>query len=92
MMNTNAEQVAAKINGTIKHVRAGTKVGEKFKMMMRWAQVSAGTGKSIFEESRELVHLEGRWIKQLIKEMQKIRCKITIINGWIPTPHREHDK
>ena len=61
-------------------------------MMMRWAQISAGMGEPILKETRELVHLEGRWIAHLITEMQKIRCKIKIINGWIPEPHRERDR
>lgn len=61
-------------------------------VMLKWAQVFLGTNNPVLEEIRNVDHLEGRWIRTLIQEMQKIKCKIHLHKLWLVQPHRENDK
>lgn len=60
-------------------------------IMERWAQVCANTEIPIFEDTRKLLHLEGKWAKQLHKEMREIRCKLHMHNKWIPKIQRNNN-
>eukprot|EP00957_Ditylum_brightwellii_P029335 2217730-Ditylum_brightwellii.AAC.1 len=60
LTHLKAHQMSAKLCGTMKHIQAGTKTGNKCLSMVRWAQVSAGTGVPILEETGHLHYLEGK--------------------------------
>eukprot|EP00957_Ditylum_brightwellii_P208251 15356485-Ditylum_brightwellii.AAC.1 len=66
MTHITAAQMSAKINGTVKHVRAKTKTGDKFIAMTRQAQLSARTDTPIFEETRPIKYLEDKWMPRLL--------------------------
>ena len=87
-----AIQTAQKICGAVKHIRAQSKIGRKCIVMLRWAQVFLGMNVPVLEETRNVDHLEGRWIRTLLQDMQKIKCKIQLHNPWLAHPHRETDK
>eukprot|EP00957_Ditylum_brightwellii_P020765 1565621-Ditylum_brightwellii.AAC.1 len=89
--NVTAAQTGAKICNAIQHVRAGTKTGQKFLIMVRWAQLSASTGTPILEETRHLKYLEGKWHSTLLTDMQHIDCKIQLHDPRIPTLQYEND-
>eukprot|EP00957_Ditylum_brightwellii_P059397 4509901-Ditylum_brightwellii.AAC.1 len=63
--HVKAAQMGAKICNAIRHVRAGTKIGDKFLIMVRWAQLSAGTGTLILKETRYLKYLDVKWLGTL---------------------------
>eukprot|EP00957_Ditylum_brightwellii_P000532 41109-Ditylum_brightwellii.AAC.1 len=71
--------MSAEIAGTVKHVQAGIKIGDKFLAMTRWAQNSAGTGTPILEGTRNLKYLEEKWAWHLLKDMQGIGCTIQVV-------------
>eukprot|EP00957_Ditylum_brightwellii_P181635 13836253-Ditylum_brightwellii.AAC.1 len=56
--NYSATQLGCKVLSIIKHVRAETRVGKKFLIMIRWAQISAGIRTPILETHTLLPHLE----------------------------------
>lgn len=89
--NLRAAQTSVKIFGAVKHIRASTKTGHKFMIITRWAQVCTRTEMLIFKDNRELVHLEGKWAKQLHKEMREIKCKIVTTHKWIQEKYRENN-
>eukprot|EP00957_Ditylum_brightwellii_P153297 11666703-Ditylum_brightwellii.AAC.1 len=70
MAHITAAQLNSKISGAVKHVRAQTKTGQKILTMTQWAQLSAGTGVPILEEIHLLPYLEGKWLCQLLEDMQ----------------------
>eukprot|EP00957_Ditylum_brightwellii_P096616 7358705-Ditylum_brightwellii.AAC.1 len=43
MAHLQAYQLSAKITGAIKHIRAQTKIGQQCTILIRWAQIFAGT-------------------------------------------------
>ena len=87
-----AIQTAQKICGAVKHIRVQSKIGRKCIVMLRWAQVFLGMNVPVLEETRNVDHLEGRWIRTLLQDMQKIKCKIQLHSPWLVQPHRENDK
>eukprot|EP00957_Ditylum_brightwellii_P136756 10428269-Ditylum_brightwellii.AAC.1 len=78
--------------GILKHVRAATKVGHMFMLMLNWAQKSAGVQKPILEDMTNLLHLEGKWLNQLQQDMAMVECKIALPNAWKPEPLQEVDR
>eukprot|EP00957_Ditylum_brightwellii_P042736 3235827-Ditylum_brightwellii.AAC.1 len=68
--HVKAAHMSANICGVVKHVRTGTTTGQKFILMSRWVKLSAGIQVPIFEETRELKHLEGKWLFTLLKGMR----------------------
>eukprot|EP00957_Ditylum_brightwellii_P109584 8358025-Ditylum_brightwellii.AAC.1 len=52
--------------------------------MVRWAQLSAGTGTPSLEETRHLKYLEGKWLTTLLTDMQHIDYKIQLHYPRIP--------
>eukprot|EP00957_Ditylum_brightwellii_P094836 7222406-Ditylum_brightwellii.AAC.1 len=56
--NYSSTQLSCKVLSIIKHVGAVTKVGRKFLIMIRWAQISAGIGTPILEMHTLLPHLK----------------------------------
>eukprot|EP00957_Ditylum_brightwellii_P119238 9096296-Ditylum_brightwellii.AAC.1 len=87
LMHVSAAQLGAKVYRAIKYVWVQTKTGKKFIMMTQWAQISASTCTPILEETWHLSYLEGRWLKQLLLDMQSIQCKIHLVDPWMPVPH-----
>eukprot|EP00957_Ditylum_brightwellii_P013743 1036150-Ditylum_brightwellii.AAC.1 len=59
--------------------------------MTWWAQLSAGTGVPILEEIHPLPYLEGKWLHQLLEDMQQIKCQIKLCTPWLPLPHQQGD-
>lgn len=53
--------------------------------MINWDQLIVGT-KNILEETKDLIHMEVKWTKRLIKDMQMIECKIHLENMDPATP------
>eukprot|EP00957_Ditylum_brightwellii_P071821 5458789-Ditylum_brightwellii.AAC.1 len=78
--------------GILGHVRAATKVRHKFMLMLNWAQKSAGVQKPLLEDTTDLLHLEGKWLKQLQQDMTIVECKITLPNAWKPEPLQVGDR
>eukprot|EP00957_Ditylum_brightwellii_P163760 12467238-Ditylum_brightwellii.AAC.1 len=86
-----AAHLSGKICGTIKHVRAWTKTGQKNFVVTRWAQLSTGTSTPILEETRALLYLEGMWLASLLQDMQQIKCKVVLHDPWMPVLQRQGD-
>eukprot|EP00957_Ditylum_brightwellii_P113466 8651143-Ditylum_brightwellii.AAC.2 len=86
LMHISAHQLSAKIMGTLRHVRAATKVGHKFMLMLNWAQKSVGVQKTLLEDMTNLLHLKGKWLKQLQQDMVTADCNIILPNAWKAEP------
>eukprot|EP00957_Ditylum_brightwellii_P212036 15366885-Ditylum_brightwellii.AAC.1 len=71
LTHLEAAQMSAKVLGAVKHVRAQSKIGNKFLIALKWAQVSAGTSVPFFEDPDAVPHLEGRWIATLHEALDK---------------------
>eukprot|EP00957_Ditylum_brightwellii_P161713 12312276-Ditylum_brightwellii.AAC.1 len=91
-MHIGAHQFSAKVMGILRHLRATTKVGHTFLLMLNWAQKSVGVQKSLLEDTTDLPHLEGKWLKQLQQDMITAECKIIRPNAWKPEPLQVGDR
>eukprot|EP00957_Ditylum_brightwellii_P143702 10948327-Ditylum_brightwellii.AAC.1 len=60
--------------------------------MTWWAQVSAGTGTPILEETWALPYLEGTWLRRLLEDTQEIQRQVHLYSPWLPTLHRKGDQ
>eukprot|EP00957_Ditylum_brightwellii_P173446 13205691-Ditylum_brightwellii.AAC.1 len=78
--------------GILRHVKAATKVGHKFMLMLNWAQKSVGVQKPLLEDTTNLPHLEGKWLKQVRQDMTTAEYKITLPNAWKPEPLQVGDR
>eukprot|EP00957_Ditylum_brightwellii_P013528 1020121-Ditylum_brightwellii.AAC.1 len=67
--NYSATHLSCKVLSIIKHAQAETKVGKKFLIMIRWAQISTGIGTPILETHTPLPHIEGKWLKKLLGDL-----------------------
>eukprot|EP00957_Ditylum_brightwellii_P039124 2957913-Ditylum_brightwellii.AAC.1 len=60
--------------------------------MLNWAQKSTGVQKPLLEDTTNLPHLEGKWLKHLRQDMITAKCKIISPNTWKPEPLRAGDR
>eukprot|EP00957_Ditylum_brightwellii_P073690 5599724-Ditylum_brightwellii.AAC.1 len=81
----SAVQLSKKVIGIIKHVRVKSKIGRKFMVLMKWAQLYTGVSKPLLQETGPIPHLEGKWLHY-------IKGKIHITDIWVPTTQQENDK
>eukprot|EP00957_Ditylum_brightwellii_P204392 15339039-Ditylum_brightwellii.AAC.1 len=77
LAHLQAKQLSAKVTSVMKQVRAQTKIGTQFIIMVRWAQMCTGTSIPILEDPQLLPHLEGKWLKTVIEDLQEIKGKST---------------
>ena len=82
---------ATRIWGVLKHIRSNTKTGKKFLTLIIWVQLSMGT-KNILEGLRDLTHVESKWTKGLIGDVQMIDCKMHLVQKCIPKPCHDNDQ
>eukprot|EP00957_Ditylum_brightwellii_P105708 8060699-Ditylum_brightwellii.AAC.1 len=59
---------------------------------MRWAQLCTGVSKPLLQKTGQLRHLEGKWLRQLCKDLNYIDRQIHLIDVWIPPPQQENDR
>ena len=57
-----------------------------------WVQLIAGTAWPIFEDTRQLLHLEGEWFISIREFLHSVDAKIKIDGVWTPQLKREHDR
>jgi hypothetical protein len=68
-----AKEGLEKIKSLIKHVRTDTTVRKAFQILVRWAQLQAGTSKPILEDTTLIDYIESKWIIMLRAFLGK-RC------------------
>eukprot|EP00957_Ditylum_brightwellii_P178646 13607200-Ditylum_brightwellii.AAC.1 len=61
-------------------------------VLMRWAQLCTGLSKPLLQQTGPLPHLEGKWLRQLSKDLNYINGQIHLTDVWIPPPQRENDR
>eukprot|EP00957_Ditylum_brightwellii_P084721 6441668-Ditylum_brightwellii.AAC.1 len=76
LLYSKCEQLGAKKSYVLQHIRADTSVGLSIAIMLRWAQVCAGTSTHILRDTRPIPHLEGRWVKWLREGRNYIRTEL----------------
>eukprot|EP00957_Ditylum_brightwellii_P122595 9349192-Ditylum_brightwellii.AAC.1 len=86
------EQLGAKINYVLQHIRSDRSIGLSIAIMLRWAQVCTGTSIHILRDTRPIPHLEGRWVKLLREGMNYIRAELQHKYKWVEPGQRVHDE
>jgi hypothetical protein len=70
-----------------------THQGKMLRIALQWAQVCAGTSKSILEDTKtKLPHVESEWLLSLWTYLDSIKSTIQVDQPGIPMPMREHDQ
>eukprot|EP00957_Ditylum_brightwellii_P045616 3460046-Ditylum_brightwellii.AAC.1 len=59
--------------------------------MVRWAQMCVGTSRIILEDTMSILHMEGKWFRVLIQDLQTIQGKLHLVNRWTVKPQHEND-
>eukprot|EP00957_Ditylum_brightwellii_P047828 3632948-Ditylum_brightwellii.AAC.1 len=85
-------QLAAKVTGTMRHVRAQTKIGNNFIIMIYWAQICMGISTAVLDYEKDIPHLEGKWLKVFLQDLCTISGKIHMVEAWMIPAQREQDK
>ena len=91
LYDLEAEEGLEKIKALIKHVRTDTTVGRAFMILVRWAQLQAGTSKSILEDTKPIDYIESKWIVTLRAFLRKINAQIKQVDAWVIKTQREND-
>eukprot|EP00978_Attheya_sp_CCMP212_P015193 scaffold39147_cov55-Attheya_sp.AAC.6 len=86
-----ALQGIAMILTLIKHIRNGSTIGEAGEILIRWAQMMAGTSLLILVDSQDIPHIKNKWVRKLCEFMRVIDAKIQEVNPWKIPSSREHD-
>jgi hypothetical protein len=87
------EQGAAKIQALLKHIRNDSTVGQAARILLRWAQIQAGTSKPILEATQNIPYIENNYILTLRHYMQQIQATLkeeepwTVPKSWINDKH-----
>eukprot|EP00957_Ditylum_brightwellii_P204712 15340492-Ditylum_brightwellii.AAC.1 len=81
-----------KVTLLVHHLRSNSSVGKQIQIMLDWAQNSAGTQKSVLEDTRDLPQLEGSWLPHLHRKLKKIIAYITVLDTWAQKQHQVNDK
>jgi hypothetical protein len=92
MRDWHVEQGIAQLQAFLKHWRTDTIVSNQLKVALSWAQLQAGTGKSIMEDvETELPHLEAVWLPSLREFLKRVKCHLTLDDPLVPSLQREND-
>ena len=59
---------------------------------MDWVQLIAGIAKPIFEDTKILHHMEGKWFVSIREFLRSTKCQIKAVKGWLPQLERENDQ
>jgi hypothetical protein len=86
------EQGAAKIQSVIKHIRNDSTIGQANQILVRWAQMQAGTSKPILEDDQDIPYIENKWIVTLQQFMKQIQASIKEENPCTIPHTRKHDQ
>ena len=57
-----------------------------------WVQLIAGTTRPIFEDTKQLLHLEGEWFISIREFLHSVNATIKIDGVWTPQLEREYDR
>ena len=85
------EQGTAKIQAILKHIRNDSAVGQTARILLRWAQIQAGTSKPILEDARDIPYIENDYILTLRHFMQQIKATLKEEDPWTVKTSREND-
>jgi hypothetical protein len=86
------EQGAAKIQAILKHIRNDSTVGQAARILIRWAQIQAGTSKPILEDPQDIPYMENNYIITLRHYMQQIQATLKEEDAWTVPTSRVNDK
>jgi hypothetical protein len=86
-----AVQGIAMILVLIKHIRNGSTVGDAGEILIRWAQMMAGTSLPILVDNQDIPHIENKWIRKLREFLRVINAQIKETDPWTIPSAREHD-
>lgn len=86
------EQGIANILFMIRHLRQDSELGKFLRITMRWAQITAGTGRLILHDTTtHLPHLTSKWIAQLRQFLSTVKGRLLLPHEPTPQTQREHD-
>jgi hypothetical protein len=85
------KQGTAKIQAILKHIRNDSAVGQTARILLRWAQIQAGTSKPILEDARDIPYIENDYILTLRHFMQQIKATLKEEDPWTVKTSREND-
>ena len=73
-------------------VQTDTMTGKLLKCAVAWAQLTAGTSYSIFQQVHTaLPHLESKWLNSMRDFMATINATMELDNTGVPMIQRQHD-
>ena len=85
------EQGCKGIMTFMRHWRDRSIISTLLRITIGWVQHATGTGISIFKDTRELPHLESKWINFIRQFLRHINATFELDKEFIPTLQREHD-
>ena len=85
------EQGCKGVMAFICHWRDNSIISKLLRITVSWIQHSLGTGISLFQDNRELPHLESKWICFIRQFLRHINATFDIDEEYIPALQREHD-
>ena len=90
--NLYVEQSVKQIKAYMQHTRLESPLGHIMQINRNWVQLIAGIARPIFEDTKTLFHMEGKWFVSIREFLQATDCQIKTSKGWKPQLEREKDQ
>jgi hypothetical protein len=62
----------------------GLPLGKIMRITMDWVQLIAGIAKPVFEDTKQIHHMEGKWFFSIREFLHLTDCQIKSITGLAP--------
>jgi hypothetical protein len=90
--NLYVKQSVEQIKAYMQHTRLESPLGHIVQINRIWVQLIAGIARPLFEDTKTLFHMEGKWYVSIREFPQATDCQIKTLKGWKPQLEREKDQ
>ena len=85
------EQGISAVHQFIRHWRSDSNISKLLRITVSWCQLSLGTGISMFDDQRDLLHFESKWLRFIRNFLRHINGRFELDNAYVVPIQREGD-